>query len=131
MVSKTLKNFRCICYIIPELYLPIYQQLNPLKLNAIRRDVAVTSEYAERIIKKNNFLCYEGLKKLIYSYPSHSFVIDCDEAQKIFSNVRLITKPDEIKVSILFEEYYQSSIKDQTDVISLHFADKNLNPSDV
>jgi hypothetical protein len=63
----------------------IYQQIDPIRLAEVDRSLKVSSEYGERIGKSN--LKPGALEKLLAGYPSHSFVIDRDEAKDLFQVV--------------------------------------------
>ncbi len=62
---------------------PISAQIDPLKLGDIQRAINITYAYGQRLGATK-----ETLDRLILGYPSHSFVIDIDEAVKIFGNVQ-------------------------------------------
>ncbi len=64
---------------------PIYQQIDPIRLAEVDRSLKVASEYGERLAKSN--LKPGALEKLLAGYPSHSFVIDQDEAKELFKVV--------------------------------------------
>ncbi len=65
---------------------PLYSQIDPMRLGEIERAMLVAGEYGERIKTEN--LREEALSKLLAGYPSHGFVIDREEANKLFSDVR-------------------------------------------
>ena len=68
---------------------PLYQQVDPQELGEARRHLSVAEEYCKRIMKR---YAYSQLTKqkidniasrLVWEYPSHSFVIDLDEARQM------------------------------------------------
>lgn len=63
----------------------IYGQIDPMRLGEVERLMGITAEYGERLGKHN--LKADALGKLISRYPSHSFVIDRDEAMDLFERV--------------------------------------------
>ncbi len=71
---------------------PLYQQVNPVELGEARRHLAVGEEYSQRIIKRYGYSSVSNskietiVKKLVWEYPSHSFVIDLEEASEIGLN---------------------------------------------
>jgi len=71
---------------------PLYQQVNPIEVGEARRHLAVGEEYSQRIMKRYGYSSLskskiEGMvKKLVWEYPSHSFVIDLEEANEIGLN---------------------------------------------
>lgn len=68
---------------------PLYQQVEPKELGEARRHLAVAEEYGERIMGRYGYSSVSKqnvrdiVKKLVWEYPSHSFVIDVVEAQQI------------------------------------------------
>lgn len=64
---------------------PIASQLDPMRIGEIRRSMTIARDYGIRLNADR-----EVLDKLIHDYPSHSFVIDFDEAKELFGegNVR-------------------------------------------
>ncbi|ASC69495.1 hypothetical protein XM38_004220 [Halomicronema hongdechloris C2206] len=78
---------------------PIAGQIDPLRLGELSRSMQVAYEYGTRLnpnIKKS-------INKLVAGYPSHSFVIDREEAQELFRNVRKPTDAESILESVLYE----------------------------
>ena len=69
-----------------ELFKPIYGQLDPVRLGEIERAVQVAKAYGERLGR--NFRTATALDDLVSGYPSHTFVIDCEEATRLFATVR-------------------------------------------
>lgn len=67
----------------------IYDQVHPDVLGKDYRDLSVATKYGERLNKKFGNVRDEGLHQLVHGYPSHDFVIDCDEASEIFRRVEL------------------------------------------
>lgn len=68
---------------------PLYQQVVPQELGEARRHLAVAEEYGQRIMSRYGYSSISKAKiedmvnKLVWEYPSHSFVIDIEEAQQI------------------------------------------------
>ena len=71
---------------------PLYQQVNPIEVGEARRHLAVGEEYCQRIMKRYSYSSLSSLKiekmvkRLVWEYPSHSFVIDLEEAIDIGLN---------------------------------------------
>lgn len=63
---------------------PIAAQIEPSKLGDVQRSMKIAYDYAERICQNTKDM--EAVNQLISGYPSHSFVIDCKEMQKLFEN---------------------------------------------
>lgn len=67
------------------LYSKILEKVDPNALGEIQRAIQISNAYALRIQKEN--LKDGCIQNLVYYYPSHSFVIDYEEAQKLFKIV--------------------------------------------
>lgn len=71
---------------------PLYQQVNPIELGEARRHLAVGEEYCKRIMRRYSYSSLSSkkieqiVKQLVWDYPSHSFVIDLEEATSIGLN---------------------------------------------
>ena len=65
----------------------IYSQINPEALGQDYRDLAVATQYGERLARLGKNLNSEAIARLVHDYPSHDFVIDLFEAKEIFNNV--------------------------------------------
>ncbi len=73
---------------VAELLRPLYQQVDPRLLGKRARQLDVGFQYALKMINGNSCYCdpdrYNWLAdKLVYGYPSHSFVIDYSEAKEL------------------------------------------------
>lgn len=73
---------------------PIYRQIDPEKLGATARSLAVAYHYGKRLNIKAKNLKSNALGNLGVGYPSHGFVIDRREAAELFIRVR---KPTELE----------------------------------
>lgn len=71
---------------------PIAAQIDPLRLGEIQRAMRITKEYG-RLLNPS----LESLDELIAFYPSHGFVIDREQAEKLFPNV---SAPDKEEVEL-------------------------------
>jgi hypothetical protein len=61
---------------------PLYEQIDPLVLGEHQRSLAIGDEYAKRLMQPTrNPKQKEIVKALLSKYPSHSFVIDFEEAR--------------------------------------------------
>ncbi len=75
-----------------DCFAPIYQQIDPLVLGETQRAMEITHSYAARLDRGN--LKADALPILVGSYPSHSYVIDREEAEDLFNQVRNITEAE-------------------------------------
>lgn len=71
---------------------PITDQIDPLRVGEVERSMNISFHYGMR-------LCGDAdrVKYLVRNYPSHSFVIDLEEAKSLFGNVR---EPTELEHSL-------------------------------
>ena len=113
-----------------ELLSPISSQIDPLRVGEMNRLMNIALAYGQRLKPQG----IEVIKNLIYNYPSHSFVIDFEEAEKLFDTVRepyefelsleeaifpLVRKPPSTDVIVnletLTQEYEDNQAGDYTD----------------
>jgi hypothetical protein len=91
MTLKTATNIAAD--IVAKLLNPVYSQIDPFRIGENDLLMRVAKDYGERLAKRSgNLKTRQTLKMLVEHYPSHDFVIDCDEVQTIFKNVR---RPDD------------------------------------
>lgn len=64
---------------------PLYQQIDPIRLAEVQRQVRIISEYADRIDKAN--LKEKAVERLLSQYPSHDFIIDRLEVDELFKKI--------------------------------------------
>jgi hypothetical protein len=69
----------------------IYEQINPDSLGQDFRDLRVAAKYGERLNMRYRNLKSDGIKRLVYEYPSHDFVIDLEEAKEVYQRATLPT----------------------------------------
>lgn len=68
---------------------PIYEKIDPLRMGADQRAQNIGLHYAMRLnLEAENLRGEEALNMLLNGYPSHGFVIDLKEAQRLFINVK-------------------------------------------
>ena len=82
---------------VSSLYGPIFRRFDPEEVGSRSRAMRIGEEYAHRLNVKWGNLKSESIELLSRSYPSHGFVIDFDEAQRMFENVRQANE-DEINL---------------------------------
>lgn len=65
----------------------LYAQLNPIKIGEYARALEIGEAYGKILLTRyKNWIEQKAeifIKKLVYQYPSHGFVIDCEELQKL------------------------------------------------
>jgi hypothetical protein len=92
-------------YVATNLFSPIYAQISPTNLGNNQRLVQIARKYGDRLDRGN--LQVDALELLVIGYPSHSFVIDRQEAQEaLFESVRVPTEYEE-KLAIYLRQRYK------------------------
>ena len=75
---------------------PMYQQIDPHELGQMGRYLAEIEEYAVRVMKRWSYRNEKEdqirriVRDLVWEFPSHGFVIDFDEAEKLGLKVELM-----------------------------------------
>ena len=78
--------------IAKTIYEPICNKLDPYQIGEYNRKINISSKYIQMMnIKSKNLKDYA---KLVSGYPSHSFVIDYEEAKNLFNNVEEYTSKE-------------------------------------
>lgn len=70
------------------LYSQLYGQVDPLHIGEAARAMSIALHYGARLLENGRNVNSENLGTLISEYPSHEFVIDRREVEKLFNNVR-------------------------------------------
>ena len=76
------------------LFNPIYSQIDPMRLGENSRAMRIGEAYGERLNEIGGNLQPVALAELLAKYPSHSFVIDRRETEKLFKKVREPTQQE-------------------------------------
>ena len=79
---------------VNSMYGPIFGKIVPEDVGSRSRAMRIGEDYAKRLNQKWNNLKGNGTEILARSYPSHSFVIDFDEAKALFNDVRMVSKEE-------------------------------------
>jgi len=102
---------------------PISGQLDPVKLGEVQRAIKIADAYGNRVCDDPAIIA-----KLIAGYPSHGFVIDHEEAKKIFKSVRFVNQEEAIFERHLFHlvrsESRDSMISDLSKIAANEKANK-------
>ena len=70
------------------IFAPLYGQVDPLHLGEAARAMSIAGHYGRRLLAIGGNVDPATLGIIMSAYPSHGFVIDCQEAQSLFHNVR-------------------------------------------
>ena len=68
---------------------PVMSQLDPLAIGEDYQNLHIAQEYGERLITRYGTIREDAVFALVERYPSHGFVIDFLEADKLLGNVEL------------------------------------------
>ena len=77
-----------------SLLTPIYSQVNPLSVGEAGRAMSIASSYGKRLLAEGRNIEEKDLLSITTAYPSHGFVIDYREAERLFQNVRQPTQDE-------------------------------------
>lgn len=90
------------CKFVTSLYAPVLSRIDPEELGARARSMRIASDYGKRLAaRSDNLARADTLKTLAESYPSHSFVIDQQEATGLFRNVRSASDDELAVINVL------------------------------
>ena len=82
------------------LFTPLYNQVDPMHVGEARRAMSIASHYGRRLLGEGGNITPEALEAITSEYPSHSFVIDRQEATLLFNQVR---EPEPTELSLVEE----------------------------
>jgi len=80
---------------------PLYQQVRPLDLGEYRRKVARGEENSRSVMGRYSYKSKDSedietiINRIVWSYPSHGFVIDYEEAKELKLKVKLLDEEDD------------------------------------
>ena len=78
--------------LVTRLYRPIFSQIDPMEVGEKARSMRIASDYGSRLNSQADNLKDQALKHLTQTYPSHSFVIDSQEAERLFKATRKVVR---------------------------------------
>lgn len=113
-------------HVVTGLFSPITQNIDPLKLGEMQRSMDIAVDYGTRLGASRQLAT-----TLAATYPTHGFVIDYEEAHRIFDCVRE-PQVDEMQLALQLAAFFQSNISE--DVIrhpSPEGVIAYLNPSNI
>lgn len=82
--------------IVSGIYSPITEKIDPMRIGEMQRSMDIAIHYGIRLGADEKIV-----QHLAKNYPSHSFVIDFEEAQGLFKNVRLPNEAEELLIKHL------------------------------
>lgn len=74
--------------LVTQLYAPVFARIDPEEVGARARSMRIAIDYGRRLAVRSQNVRNHTLKVLAETYPSHSFVIDLQEAVGLFNRVR-------------------------------------------
>lgn len=80
--------------LVHRLFVPIFAQIDPYDVGNKVRSMRIATDYGKRLAARTNNLRDKALDTLTRTYPSHSFVIDMAEAERLFLNVRPVSNAE-------------------------------------
>ena len=75
--------------LVSQIMTPLFQQVAPRQLGEARMQLAVAEDYSKRVMARYSYSDWSPariqsvVRRLVWDYPAHSFVIDLDEAQAL------------------------------------------------
>lgn len=91
------------CQLVTGLFQPLTAQLDPQRMGEMERMMTIAKAYGERLAQTSSNLRPGALQRLIEEYPSHSFIIDQEEAKGLFKKILPIT-PEEWQIVLALTE---------------------------
>lgn len=86
--------------LVTDLMQPVFSQIDPIEMGANRRALAISEEYASRMLALVDHDDPRALiKQLVWGYPSHDFCIDFEEAKQIGLPVERLSAEQDRKLS--------------------------------
>ena len=82
-----------------SLFSPVMAQVDPNRLGEVQRAINIARAYGDKLGLPN--VMTNAVDTLVNGYPSHGFVIDRDEAAKLFKSVQDLN-PEEKKIAAIF-----------------------------
>ena len=84
---------------------PLYSQIDPLFMGESERILLIAEEYGKRLLAEKQSPNLENLiQQIVRNYPSHSFVIDINEAKRLGLNAKLLSGEQLELVEKILEE---------------------------
>ena len=80
---------------------PLYQQIDPHELGEMGRYLSEGEEYAKRVMRRWSYTGLQDndieriVRRLVWNYPTHGFVIDLHEAKSIGLNAQMLDEESE------------------------------------
>lgn len=84
-----------------DLHSEIYKQMDPLKIGEDVRAMHIAEHYGELLSRKSGNVKAGTIERLLETYPSHSCVIDRDEAKELFGQVREPTDEERALLALI------------------------------
>lgn len=93
------------------LFKPVYEQIEPTRLGEVARQMTIAEDYGDRLIKASGNLKDGALNNLLAAFPSHGFVIDRHEAERLFNRVKEPTAEEKELADLLSKSARVPSMK--------------------
>ena len=87
--------------LVTGLYAPMLSQIDPIEVGDKARSMRIASDYGRRLDAHSQNLRDNALDALTETYPAHGFVIDMQEARRLFKKVRPLTSDETALIALL------------------------------
>ena len=108
-------------------YLCISGQVDPLHIGEAARAMSIAGHYGQRLLLSSQNIGKKELAYLLSEYPSHGFVIDRGEAERLFKNVRKPTEKENSLAELLGLKSRWPDILPTRDGLSFNFLSREPN----
>lgn len=86
------------------LYSQLFASIDPMHVGEATRATLIAYHYGKRLQRVSNNFSDEALNHLIVGYPAHGFLIDREECESLFYNVRELTDDEMALITCLGEQ---------------------------
>ena len=96
---------------------PLYSQVDPHELGEAGRSLALSEEYAMRVMGRWGYSEIEDIarraiaRRLTWDYPTHGFVIDLEEAQDIGLNAEKLDDDDDAVCQEILKQIFSGTAR--------------------
>lgn len=111
------------------LYAPITNQIDPNRLGEVQRAIRIAHAYAEKLGMVN--VKANAMETLVEGYPSHGFVIDFEDAQKLFKRVVRLSEIEREIAAVFHPLLRHISTETKFMDISTTFSEPAMEPKNV
>jgi len=112
---------------VTQLYAPVFSRIDPEEVGARARSMRIAADYGKRLaVKVQNLKTPQTLRLLSETYSTHSFIIDRQEAETLFQNVREADEHERAVVEAL-GRYARFEVGDPNDFVFTALSTQAIN----